>query len=162
MTDLLVPIRDRRQRKRILTLKNFGRFAIAIAVVFAGLTLRSELRHGNGNGYGRLFGKQVAGQHEIAKPQFDVVKEVPVADQSKPDALLEEAAARSQYLIDDTATTTVATATQNSVSEPAPAPVVRGSAAGATIVGDSNGVSVVRAGDRQRPVLSGGIFRPQQ
>ena len=163
MTDLFVPIRDRRQRKRILTLKNFGRFAIAIAVVFAGLTLQSELRRGNTDGYGRLFGKQVAGQHEIAKPQFDVVKEVPVADQSKPDALLEEPAARSQYLIDDTASTTVATAAQTSgVSEPAPAPVVRGSAAGATIVGDSNGVTIVRAGDRQRPVLSGGIFRPQQ
>lgn len=166
MPDLIVPIRDRRQRKRILTLKNFGRFAIAFAILFAGLTLRSGFRHGITDGYGRLFGKQVARQNEIAQPKFDVVKEAPVTDQTKADALLEDAAARSQYLIDSATSTTSTTAT--AVTTPAPAPaavetarVPGGTANGATIVGDSNGVTIVRAGDQRRPVLSGGIFKQQ-
>lgn len=165
MSELIVPVRDRRQRKRILTLKNFGRFAIAFAILFAGLTLRSEFRHGISDGYGRLFGKQVARQNDIAPPKFDVVKEAPVSDQTKADALLEDAAARSQYLTDPTATTST---TATTATAPAPVPaavetahVPNGSTNGATIVGDSNGVTIVRAGDQRRPVLSGGIFKQQ-
>src|ERR1041384_7907759 len=42
--DLIVPIKDRRQRKRYLTLKNFGWFMLAAVVIFIGITIRSEMR----------------------------------------------------------------------------------------------------------------------
>ena len=101
--DLIVPIRDRRSRKRILTLKNFRYAAIAIAVLFVALTIQSDLRHHKGDGYGRLFGKQVSGQPDVVAQKVEVVHEAPVPDQTAADALLLAPAAREQYLgIDST------------------------------------------------------------
>ena len=157
---------DRRQRKRILTLKNAGRFAIAIAVVFAGLTIQSEMRRGPSDGnYGRLLGKQVARQDEISKPKFDVVKEGPVADQTAADPTLLQPGVKAQQYgsgVDLTPS-----------GAPAPSPATAAEAAaphtgepighGTAIVGGSDGITIVKGGtQQQRPVLSGGIFKQQQ
>lgn len=160
MNDLIVPIHDRRQRKRIITLKNFGWLALALAIIFLGLTIRSEMRHTSGNDYGRLFGKQVARQNDAVKPKLDVIKEAPVPDQTAADPLLVEAAARSQYLGADTMAPPPPVAPPPATaSEAAAPPEIRGSVSGATIVGGPNGVTIVRGKNPRQPVLSGGIFK---
>ena len=160
MTQRIVPVRDRRQRRRILTLKNFGRIAIAVAVLFAGLTIRSEMRRTTTGDYGRLFGKQVAGQTEIVKPKYDVIKEAsPVSDQTAADPTLLEPAARSQYLGVES---TMAPASPPAADEIRPAMPAQPAGNGAAIVGDASGVTIVRGTSERRPVLTGGIFRQQQ
>ncbi len=165
MSKLIVPVRDRRSRKRIVTLKNFGWVVAALVVTFVGLTVWSSTRHNGSEGYGRLFGKQVARQNEIPQPKFDVIKEAPVADQTAPDPYLVEPAARAQYLGVEQASATagvqpiaidqpVATSTQ-SLDAP------RGGGKSVTIVGGSNGVAIVKRADGQKPTLSGGIFKQQ-
>jgi hypothetical protein len=154
--DLIVPIRDRRSRKRVITWKNFGYAAIALVVVFAALTIQSDLRHSKSDGYGRLFGKQVSGQPEVVPQKVDIVREAPVPDESSADPLLLAPAAREQYL------------GVNSSNMPQP-PVVNSSLmptqpvqtqTGATsIVGGPEGVTITKNPAPQRPTLSGGIFR---
>lgn len=167
MAQLIVPIRDRRQSRRIVTLKNFGRVAIALGVVFACLTLASEVgRKDAAADYGRLFGKQVGPQAEVAKPKYEVIKEAPVADQTAPDPYLMAPAARAQALgigLDPlvAAQGTVApVAPPVTASETAAAAPRQGTAGGVSIVGGSDGVTIVK-GKERRPTLSGGIFKPQ-
>jgi hypothetical protein len=165
--EMVVPIADRRSRRRILTVKNIGGAALIVTVIFAAVSIRSEMRHSKGEGYGRLFGTQVPNQ-EIAKPKYDVVKENPVSDQTAADPTLLVPAARAQTLgigIDpnnpsstgtlvETATTTITPVTVDQASTP----VLQGQS-GVSIVGGTDGVTIVRNSDRQRPVLSGGIFK---
>ena len=150
--DLIVPIRDRRSHKRILTLKNFAWVALAGLLLFVGLSIESSIRKPKSDGdYGRLFGKQVAGQvPEVAKTEPDVVKEAPVPDQTAADPTLVAAAARAQIL--------EAKPLTPPVPEPiaVPAPVL---GADVSIVGDANGVSIARTDSAARPKLSGGIFK---
>ena len=165
MSQLIVPIRDRRQSRRIVTLKNSSRVAIALVVLFAGLTIHSEMRKNDGAGYGRLFGKQVKVQEQIAKPKYDVVKEAPVADQTAPDPYLIEPAARAQRLgigLDPIAPVTTAAAPATNVDDfgRPQTPVVQSAAgSGVSIVGGSDGVTIVKGGDARRPTLAGGIFK---
>ena len=152
--DLIVPIHDRRQRKRYLTLKNFGLFTVVSVAAFAAITIRSEMRGMQpGGGYGRLF-ERIVGPHVEPKP-MEVVHEAPppVDDQTHPDPLLVEPAARAQWLQDDSSTATTATTVV-----PATTADVRGGQAEVAIVGGPTGVSVVRK-ERPRPVLSGGFGR---
>ena len=100
--DLVVPIRDRRQRKRILTLKNFAKAMLAAAILLAALIVQSDLRHPANDTYGRLFGKQVSGHTEVTQPKYDIVREAPVPDQTSADPTLVGPAARAQYLGVDT------------------------------------------------------------
>lgn len=159
---MIVPVPERRRRKRILTLKNFGRLAIAMAIVFAGLTLQSEFRRGPSDGYyGRLFGKQVSSQNEIAKPKFDVVKEVPpVPDQTAADPLLIAPAAREQQYLGVDGQPVPVQANSVPMREQSETPALRGGTSGVTVVGGADGVTIVKKGDRPQPVLHGGIFRP--
>ena len=140
---LIVPIRDRRRRRRILTLKNFGRVLLGVTIFFAGLTIQSDFRHQQpAHEYGRLFGKQVSGQTAIEPKKADVVTVAPIEDQTAADPLLVRAAAREQLLLDQT-TTTAPQTSANSVTGP-------------------GGVVIVRSGtpiDQRHPTLSGGIFR---
>jgi hypothetical protein len=154
--DLVVPIRDRRGRKRVLTLKNFGYAAIALVVIFVALTIQSSLRHSKGDGYGRLFGTQVSGQPDVVPQKVDIVREAPVPEETSADPLLIAPAAREQYL------------GVNSSNMPQPQPVVSSSVmpsqpvqtqtGAVSIVGGPEGVSVTKQAP-QRPTLSGGIFR---
>ena len=56
---LIVPIRDRRQRRRILTIKNCAISMLSVAVIFAAISFYNERRTGAAGEYGRLFGSQV-------------------------------------------------------------------------------------------------------
>src|SRR5215210_2323531 len=151
--DLIVPIHDRRKRKRILTLKNFGIFMAVLVVAFIAISIRSELRGLAPGDYGRLFRREVPPPVE-AKPMEIVREEEPPAvdDQSHADPMLVEPMARAQWLVDDTATTTA----------PVTTPVVTSASmrgeADVAIVGGSEGVTVVRK-ERRKPVLSGGFGR---
>ena len=158
--DLIVPIRDRRSRKRVLTLKNFGYVAIAIVVVFAALTIQSDLRHTKSDSYGRLLGKQVSGQPEVVAQKVDIVHEAPVADETSADPLLLAPAAREQYL----------GVNSNNMPQPQVQPTVVSSSVmtsqpvastpnGVQIVGGPEGVTITKGQSTPRPTLSGGIFR---
>ena len=80
--DLIVPIRDRRQRKRYLTLKNFGFATLAAVVVFVGISIRSEMRSPDPNYYSPLYQRVLPKVEQ--KPPLEVVRETPqpVPDQS--------------------------------------------------------------------------------
>ncbi|HYC89952.1 MAG TPA: hypothetical protein VEO54_12125 [Thermoanaerobaculia bacterium] len=149
--DLIVPVRDRRQHKRYLTLKNFGWATLAGTVLFAGITIRSEMRGRTPGEFGRLLGRELA--TDIVQKPVEVVHEAPppVDDSTHADPLLTEPAARAQWLEGD------ATATDVAVT-PAPEPI-RSSASEVSIVGGPEGVSVVRKEARPKPVLSGGFGR---
>lgn len=134
----------------MLTLKNFGRFALAAAIVFLGLTLQSELRSPRSDNYGRLFGKQVSGQPAVAPKVDVVVHEAPVEDQTAADPLLVEPAAREQYL--------GVTSSIEPPGEPALHQEPDVHVDGPVITGP-NGVMIVRGGKARQPLLSGGIFR---
>jgi hypothetical protein len=151
--DLIVPIRDRRQRKRYLTLKNAGYAAIAAGVIFVGISIRSEMRGTTPANYGRLVAKEMP--HVEQKP-LEVVTEAPIVDQEQThaDPMLIHANARGQLL-------------QAQIPTPAPAVVAvppRVAAAMATgetdvvIVGGPEGVKIVQR-ERRRPTLTGGFGR---
>ena len=150
--DLIVPIHDRRQRRRYLTLKNFGWATLAAGVIFVGISIYSEMRSVGPANYGRLV------QHEISavveqKP-VEVVTETPSVDQEQThaDPMLVQAAAREQWL-------------RAQETEPAVVAVPpRAAAAMATgdtdvvIVGGPEGVKIVQR-ERRKPTLSGGFGR---
>jgi len=164
----IVPVKDRRQRRRILTIKNCAMTMLGIAVVFASISIYSESRRGAAGDYGRLFGSQVAKPNPVSST-VAVVHEGAVADQTAPDPMLVAPAAREQLLM----------ANSNVDLTPLPAaavPPVRtvvvptnGSAThGTAIVGDSNGIVIAHApasstahpsSTAPPPPLSGGIFK---
>lgn len=152
--DLIVPIRDRRKRKRFLTLKNFGIATVASLVVFAGISIRSELR-GTSADYGRLMQRHLPSDRP-AKP-VEVVTEAPpapVPDATHADPLLVAPAAREQWLYGEP------TSTETSFVEAMPraeASVATGETRVA-IVGGVSGVEVVKR-ERRKPILSGGFGR---
>jgi hypothetical protein len=143
--DLIVPIRDRRQRRRILTLKNFGKVALGMIIFFAGLTMQSNYRKTDTNGdYGRLLGKQVS-SHVAIEPRIPDIVTVPIQDQTAADPLLVAPAAREQWLgVNGSPATTAAIAPQTDSSA----------------VAGPGGIVIVRSKiDQRHPTLSGGIFR---
>lgn len=143
--DLIVPIRDRRQRRRILTLKNLGKVALGMVIFFAGLTMESNFRKSDTNGdYGRLLGKQVS-SHVAIEPRKPNIVTVPIQDQTAADPLLIAPAAREQWLGVNGSPATAAIAPQQTDSS--------------AIAGPS-GIVIVRGKiDQRHPTLSGGIFR---
>jgi len=158
---LIVPIRDRRQRRRILTIKNCALTMLSLAVVFASISIYSEARRGKAGDYGRLFGTQVGAPNRGVARNLEVVQEGPVADQSAPDPMLTAPAAREQLLMAKS-NVDPAPASTSQVS-PAPITVVPASAKAheTTIVGDGNGIVVAKppSTTTAHPVLSGGIFK---
>ncbi len=160
---LIVPIRDRRQGRRILTIRNCAISMLSIAVVFASISIYNEKRRGGAGEYGRLFGSQVPAANDGVARKTDVVSEGPVSDQAAPDPMLVAPAAREQLLVANTKTNTTQATTTTIAPVTAPTPQVFASAAhGTTIVGDADGVKIVKAPSTttaQQPVLSGGIFK---
>ena len=153
--DLIVPVRDRRQHKRYLTLKNFGKVMLVLTVVFVAITIRSEMRGRTPGEFGRLFQREVA---VVDQKPVEVVTEAPapVPDATHADPMLIEPAARAQWLQDDTATTATLVSVPTVVSVPA---TVRSSASEVAIVGGPEGVAVMRKEARPKPVLTGGFGR---
>jgi hypothetical protein len=164
---LIVPIRDRRQRRRILTIRNCAISMLSVAVIFATVSIYNEARRAPAGEYGRLFGSQVPSTNTAISRKVDVVEEAPVDDQRAADPMLVAPAAREQLLL---ANTNAPAPAPQVVTVPVAAPALSPSAIGrvsgngTTIVGDGNGVAIVHASTTStaaRPVLSGGIFKQQ-
>ena len=157
--DLIVPIHDRRRRKRILTLKNAQHVAIVTIVLFLAFTVISEVRdRRTANGYGRLLEKQVSVPAPQVQRTQEIVTEGTIADQDHADPMLLTAAAREQYL---GVTSTANTASVVPVAQPEPVQPVTAIGDHVTVVGDSSGVTIVKTETQQRGVLGGGIFKQQ-
>lgn len=154
--DLIVPIRDRRQHKRYLTVRNVLIAFVAVVVVFAGITIRSEMEPKHGDTFGDLVQRQLPATE--ARPVEVVHEAVPaVVDQTAADPMLVAPAAREQWLHDGQSEAAL-------VTEPIAAPVVMtadvrpGAESRVAIVGGPEGVSVVQQRKR-RPTLTGGFGR---
>lgn len=153
--DLIVPIRDRRQGKRYLTLRNVGIAVFVLAFAFLLITIRSERRGLRAGDYGRLYTSEMP-EPVAAKPAEVVREQAPaVPDHSAADPMLVEPMARAQWLDGSQATAAATVA-------PAPAAVtyqapVAGDARVA-IVGGSEGVAIVKEAPK-RPTLKGGFGR---
>ena len=161
--ELNIPNRDRRDHRRILTLKN-ARFAVlGLVLLTVGLVLYARRGRTSPDDYGRLFGKQITQpQAEVPKPP-DVITEAPVQDQYGADPLLVEPAAREQYLgVKPQPVVPVqvpAVAATAPPALPAPVPVQQGDRV--AIVGDDKGVSIARTTSAAPPKLTGGFGRQQ-
>jgi hypothetical protein len=164
---LIVPIRDRRQRRRILTIRNCAISMLSVAVIFASISIYNEARRAPAGEYGRLFGSQVPATNTTISRNVDVIKEGPVDDQRAADPMLVAPAAREQLLLANTNVPVAVTPAPARPPVPIPSPSAIGNVSGhgTTIVGDGNGVAVVRpsttTSTAARPVLSGGIFKQQ-
>ena len=146
---------ERRQHRRIVTLKNFGWLMVFLLVVFIGLSI--DRSRGASEGYGRIVDGEIAANDDIRpKPQV-IIEAPPVPDQNAADPLLLSAAAREQEFL-STSTTPAVTVTPIAAAQMATPVDTRGSGA-VSIVGDSGGVAIVRNGEAKRPVLAGGIFK---
>jgi Na+-transporting methylmalonyl-CoA/oxaloacetate decarboxylase gamma subunit len=154
--DLIVPVRDRRQHKRYLTLKNFGKVMLVLTILFVAITIRSEMRGRAPGDFGRLFGREI--ETDIVQKPVEVVQEAPaqVPDATHADPMLVEPAARAQWLQDETATSTIVPVPDLPT---ATAATVRSSASEVSIVGGPEGVAVMRKEARPKPVLTGGFGR---
>src|SRR3954451_20381869 len=148
---LIVPIRDRRQRRRILTIKNCAITMLSLAVAFASISIYNEARRAPAGEYGRLFGSQVPATNTAISRNVDVIKEGPIDDQRAADPMLIAPAAREQLLL---ANTNVPAPAPVPAAVPVTAPAAIGNVSGhgTTIVGDGNGVAVVRTTTSTRPV----------
>src|SRR3954454_8974026 len=71
---LIVPIRDRRQRRRILTIRNCAIALLSLAVIFAAISIYNDRRSAPAGEYGRLFGSQVP-VNAPAPRKVDVITE---------------------------------------------------------------------------------------
>ena len=154
--DLIIPIRDRRQHRRILTLKNFRNALFVLIALFAGITIYANLRDRHPRAdFGRLYGGRVeAPPPPVTKPP-EVVQEEPIRDETAADPTLLQAAARSQILLDEHREVPAPTpASAEGLPEASTTPTVSNVA----IVGGPEGVTIVKR-DRQRPVLGGGFGR---
>jgi hypothetical protein len=158
---LIVPIRDRRQSRRYLTLRNAAKVLAGVIIVVAVVVIQSAVRRPKPGEYGRLYRQQVPAP-PVVERKIDVVREAPVNDQTAGDPLLLSSAAREQILDTPAQRTTSAAAVTEFVpmTSAAAAAAPQTGRGSVTIVGGNEGVSVVRGGAaQQRPVLSGGIFK---
>jgi hypothetical protein len=130
---------ERRQRVRILTLKNLGIAAIAIIVLLIGANLWSEARKTHRGEYGALFNHEMGKTETIAPRKIEIVTEAPVPDHTAADPLLIEPAVRQAQYLD---------------VKPAPAPLPAKSSV--AISGDAGAISVVAP---PRRLLKGGFGR---
>jgi len=144
---------ERRQHRRIVTLKNFGWLLAGLVVVFIGLTID---RHTRADGFGRIMDRQIAPNDDI-RPTPQVITEAPpVPDQNSADPLLLASAAREQEFL---STTPATPAPPAPVAAAQITPMSATGSGSVSIVQDASGVTIVRHGDAKRPVLSGGIFK---
>ncbi|MBV9492703.1 MAG: hypothetical protein JOZ54_00530 [Acidobacteria bacterium] len=168
--DLIVPIRDRRRGRRILTLRNLGIVVGAFVLVFAVVSISSEMRRPKQGEYGRLEARQVPQPVSATQPR-EIVVEAPVPDDTSADPMLVTSQARAQYLGVETPVQSAAVM----ASTPAPAvpaattaddfqrpePVLGNTSGKVTIVGDANGVALVTQTTGREQKLAGGYFRQQ-
>lgn len=156
-SDLIVPIHDRRRRRRILTLKNFGIVAAVITVLFVVITIRSEMRNPDEGNFGQLYDRQIPVVETSAQETIAEAADVP--DETHADPMLVQPAARSQWLLEDETVPLVASTVATGATR-AEAAVASGET-DVAIVGGTEGVAVVKR-DRRKPELSGGFGKPPE
>jgi len=156
--DLIVPIRDRRQSKRYLTLRNLGYALIGAVVIFIGITIRNEMRGAGPTTYGRLVERELPQAEHKSNQPLEVVREAPTvaAEQTHADPTLTEPMIREQWLRDQTATAPAVV----DVPHRAAAALATGET-DVAIVGGPEGVKIVQR-ERRKPTLSGGFGRKDQ
>jgi hypothetical protein len=152
--EVIIPNRDRRQGRRILTLKNFRNAALVLIALFLVVTIYAKFRTPKtADDYGRLYKGQIK-TPDVTPKQPEIVQEAgPITDADGADPTLLSAAARAQYLGTDSA----------SALTPAPAQTASTVQKDerVTIVGGTEGVSIVKE-NRERPVLGGGFGKQPQ
>jgi hypothetical protein len=150
---LIVPIRDRRQGRRILTIRNCAITMLAVAVVIASISIYSQRRRGEGR---ELFRTETPAANGVARND-DIISEGDAIDQNPPAPMLAAPAAREYVPLP-----APAPATRITKITPAPPVVIEGH--GTAIVGDGEAVKVIKApatSTAPPPPLSGGIFKQQ-
>ncbi len=154
--DLIVPIRDRRQRRRILTLKNFGYALLVLVAIFGAITIEANLRGRKpGRDFGRLYDRQIESTTAVPKKP-EIVQEAPVPDQAAADPMLVDAMRREQILRDLGPTLSGPPPTLSGPRPTESRPYVAGSKI--AIVGGPEGVTIEQK-QRAQPVLRGGFGR---
>ena len=148
---------ERRQRHRILTLRNFAYAGAVLFVAFVAITIRSERRGVRTRDYGSLVRRQLPAP--VAAKPMPVVQEegTPIDEQIAADPMLLAPLAREQWLHDQREQAAVVPVTSASASAAPRLGDPKGDAHVA-IVGGPEGVSVVQQA-RRKPVLAGGFGR---
>ena len=146
---------ERRQRVRIVTLRNFGWLTIALLVVFAAITIRSEMRGRHMHDYGSLYGRQMSRDVPTKKPVVEVVKEAAppqIADQTPAVEVPFAVDGMVDGMVDamDVPQQQTAFTTQSVVP--------RAHDSRVAIVGGPEGLTVVQQ-TQKRPLLKGGFGR---
>jgi hypothetical protein len=152
----VVPAVERRSRRRIVTLRNFGIAAVIVLLIIAGFNIRSEMRDTTGDeDFGRLYGREMKKAPAVTTVPVTERIVAPVDESASADPFSLDAAAREQYLGSPSLT---------------PEPVINADAATATIprgesesrvriVGGPEGVELVQE-ERHKPQLGGGFGKP--
>jgi hypothetical protein len=153
--DLVVPIHDRRQHRRILTLRNFGYAVVVFVAIFAAITIEANLRgRKQAEDFGRFYGRQIHSTATVDK-KLEIVREAPISDQTAADPMLVVPAARAQILRDDPQPAS----SPSSAARPPVSTAATGVVSGApVIVGGPEGVALVQQ-NRKQPILHGGFGR---
>jgi hypothetical protein len=156
----IVPIRDRRQHRRVLTIRNCAITMLSIAVVLASISIY-EARGKTAGDYGRLFARQADSPRRDLSRRVNVVREGPVADQTAADPMLVAPAIRGQLLMAPSNDVLTTSSTTNFAPRPVTASDGTTAGHGTTIVGDGSGIMVAngRSSTAKAPTLSGGIFK---
>lgn len=155
--ELIVPVRDRRQRRRILTLRNFAIAAAVGVAVLVGITIEANLRNPKTEDYGRLYGNRIAQQVPPVERKADIIQEGTINDQVAADPTLVAAQARAQILTGEADAPLTTTATATSALQP-PAMLGHDNAGRLVVVGGPEGVTLVQQ-HNAKPVLGGGFGR---
>jgi hypothetical protein len=152
----VVPAVERRTRRRIVTLRNFGIATVVVLLIIAGFNIRSEMRDTTGDeDFGRLYGREMKKAPAVTTVPVTERVVAPVDESASADPFSLDAAAREQYLGSPSLT---------------PEPVINADAATATIprgesesrvriVGGPEGVELVQE-ERHKPQLGGGFGKP--
>jgi hypothetical protein len=153
--ELNIPNRERRARRRILTLKNAGFVALGLVVLLAGLVLYARRHNDTSGSYGRLSSKQVEQPEPQARRPLDVITEGPVPDRAAADPMNVGSAVRGQYL--DVPPPVVPG--QVPLASKAAAPGAIRSGDHVAIVGNDKGVAITPSAGTATPKLTGGFGR---
>ena len=140
-----------------MTLRNFGALLVVMIALFTAVELVARHRRPAPTDYGRLVGQQFP-TDTVATRAPEVVTEGAIDDQTAPDPMLLEPAARAQYLGSPQLTPTQAQPPGSTTA----APVVGRAEGGAAVVGQGSDVAIAKSPTVPLPKLSGGIFKEQQ
>lgn len=149
---------ERRQRTRIVTLRNFGWLTIALLVVFGAITIRSEMRGRHMHDYGRLYDRRIMPDVARKEPAVEVVTEAAAAPQ-----IADQTPAFEPTLVlpvDPAVDSNVESieVSQQQATIIAPAVASRARDSRVAIVGGPEGVTLVQKTPK-RPLLAGGFGR---